>query len=143
MSFAFPLGLLALGALAPLFLAYFLRRRQKPRVVSALFLWQAPSRRADAGPRFERFSRESSLIIETVAIVIAALFLANLRFGTNTSRKHAVVVLDGSLSMRAKTDGETAVDRAVREIHRAVSDERADVLTIVESGPHQIGRAHV
>ncbi|HEX8434414.1 MAG TPA: BatA domain-containing protein [Archangium sp.] len=38
MSFGFPWGLLALGALVPLVAAYFLRRKQKPVVVSALFL---------------------------------------------------------------------------------------------------------
>ena len=31
MTFGFPLGLLALGALLPLAAAYFLRRRQKPK----------------------------------------------------------------------------------------------------------------
>jgi len=40
MSFGFPWGLLALGALVPLVAAYFLRRKQKPVVVSALFLWR-------------------------------------------------------------------------------------------------------
>ena len=47
MTFGFPLGLLALGALLPLAAAYFLRRRQKPKTVSALFLWILAARPAE------------------------------------------------------------------------------------------------
>jgi hypothetical protein len=135
-SFGFLPGLLALGALAPLLLAYFLRRKQKPRVVSALFLWRSPSLLAEKGPRFERFSREASLLIEVTAVVAAALFLANVRCNKDASRRHAVIVLDGSLSMRAKIGSEELVDRVRREVARVVSEEGAEVLTVVESGGH-------
>jgi hypothetical protein len=135
MTLGYPPGLFALAALVPLVLFYFLRRRQKPRVVSALFLWRVPSRRAEAGPRFERFSREASLLFEAAAIVAAALFLADLRFSHQDLRKHAVVVLDGSLSMRASIGGETVAERALRELRHVVAEEGADLLTVVESGP--------
>ncbi len=131
-----PLGLLALAALVPLFLAYFLRRRQKPRTVSALFLWRTPSQRAQAGPRFERFSREASLALEAAAVVTAALFLADVRCGKDAPKKHLVAVLDGSLSMRARAGGEPVAQRAVRALAKAVSDEGAQFVTVVESGPH-------
>ena len=39
----------------------------------------APSR--GGGPRFERFTREASLLLEVLAVVAAALFLADVRFG--------------------------------------------------------------
>ncbi|MCA3014159.1 MAG: VWA domain-containing protein [Myxococcaceae bacterium] len=134
MSFGAPLGLLALLALAPVVAAYFLRRKQPPRVVSALFLWRSPDPRAEAGPKLERFSREASLALEALAIAAAALFLADARCGEVAPTAHLVVVLDGSLSMRATVDGASAADRARDEVARLVRAEGAAALTLVESG---------
>ncbi len=137
MSFGFPVGLLALSALLPLAAAYFLRRRQRPRVVSALFLWRSPSQRAQAGPRFERFSREASLLFEALAVLAAALYLADLRLGAQADRPQLVVVVDGSLSMSARpARGKATADRAREAVARAVSGEGAALLTVVESGVH-------
>ena len=108
MTLGAPLGLLALAAMPALVAAYFLRRRQPPRTVSALFLWRTPDQRAEAGPRLNRFSRESSLALELLAVAFAALFLADVRCGENAPKQHVVIVLDGSLSMNAKTSGASA-----------------------------------
>ncbi len=134
MSFGFPLGLLALLAVPAVVAAYFLRRKQPPRVVSALFLWRSPDQRAEAGPRFERFSKEASLVLETLALVAAALFLADARCGETAQRTHLVVVVDGSLSMLAEHDGRSAADRARDAIASLARDEGAGVLTLIESG---------
>lgn len=136
MSFGFPWGLLAVGALAPLVAAYFLRRRQKPVTVSALFLWRTPRPRAEAGPRFERFTREASLLLEALAVVAAALFLADVRFSEDTRARHLVLVVDGSLSLSARgPDGVTVLERARREAARRVEEERANRVTVLASGP--------
>lgn len=135
MSFGFPWGLLALGALVPLVAAYFLRRRQKPVVVSALFLWRTPRPRAEAGPRFERFTREASLLLEVLAVVAAALFLADVRLGGDVSPRHLVLVVDGSLSLSARgPDGVTVLERVRREAARRVEAEKATRVTVVASG---------
>ncbi|KFE69058.1 BatA domain-containing protein [Hyalangium minutum] len=135
MSFGFPWGLLALGALVPLAAAYFLRRRQKPVTVSALFLWRTPRPRAEAGPRFERFTRESSLLLEALAVVAAALFLADVRFSEDTRARHVVLVVDGSLSLSARgADGVTVLERVRREAARRVEEERATRVTVLASG---------
>ncbi len=130
MSFGFPLGFLALAALAPLVAAYFLRRRQKPRQVSALFLWRSPSQRAQAGPRLERFSREASLALEILAVCVAAIFLADLRCGKDVPLKHLVIVVDGGLSMGAKG----VADKVRDAVAKLANDEGASALTIIESG---------
>lgn len=135
MTLGAPLGLLALLAIPVVVAAYFLRRRQPPRPVSALFLWRAPDRRAEAGPRFERFSREASLALESLALLIAALFLADARCGETAKRAHLVVVVDGSVSMRAVTDGRASAERARDAVARLVDAEAASVVTVVESGP--------
>src|SRR5439155_21999783 len=110
MSLGFPLGLLGLLAIAPLLVAYFLRRKQPPRVVSALFLWRTPDQRAQAGPRFQRFSRESSLLLEGLAVIAAAAFLSDAHCGGGATKKHLVVVVDGSLSMQAKGGGKSSAN---------------------------------
>jgi hypothetical protein len=136
-NFGFPLGLLALSALAPLAAAYFLRRRQKPRVVSALFLWRSPSQRAQAGPRFERFSREASIVLEALAVIAAALYLADLRLGASVEQRHLVLVVDGSLSLSARPPtGKPIAERVRDAAARAVTEEGATLVTVVESGAH-------
>ncbi len=134
MTLGFPLGLVALVALAPLLAAYFLRRRQPPRVVSALFLWRTPDQRAEAGPRFQRFSRELSLALETLAVVAAALFLGDVQCGEAARRRHVVVVVDGGLSMQARAGGKPVADRVRDGVAALAGREDAAVLTIVETG---------
>src|SRR4051794_23730884 len=135
MSFGFPWGLLALGALVPLVAAYFLRRKQKPVTVSALFLWRTPRPRAEAGPRFERFTREASLLLEALAMIAAALFLADVRFSDDMRARHVVLVVDGSLSLSARgPDGVTVLERVRREAAKRVEQERATRVTVLASG---------
>ena len=135
MSFGFPWGLLALGALVPLVAAYFLRRKQKPVVVSALFLWRTPRPRAEAGPRFERFTRESSLLLEALAVVAAALFLADVRLGGDARARHLVLVVDGSLSLSARgPDGQPVLEKVRAEAARRVEEEKATQVTVLASG---------
>ena len=135
MSFGFPWGLLALGALVPLVAAYFLRRKQKPVVVSALFLWRTPRPRAEAGPRFERFTREASLLLEALAVVAAALFLADVRLGEDARTRHLVLVVDGSLSLSARgADGRAVLEKVRAEAARRVEEEKATSVTVLASG---------
>ncbi|MBZ4416275.1 BatA and WFA domain-containing protein [Myxococcus sp. RHSTA-1-4] len=135
MSFGFPWGLLALGALAPLVAAYFLRRRQKPVVVSALFLWRTPRPRAEAGPRWERFTREASLLLEALAVIAAALFLADARLGEAARTRHLVLVVDGSLSMSARgPDGVTVLEKVRQEAAKRVEEAEATQVTVLASG---------
>ncbi|MFY2562171.1 BatA domain-containing protein [Corallococcus terminator] len=135
MSFGFPWGLLALGALVPLVAAYFLRRRQKPVVVSALFLWRTPRPRAEAGPRWERFTREASLLLEALAVIAAALYLADVRLGETARTRHLVLVVDGSLSMSARgPDGVTVLQQVRREAAKRVEEEAATRVTVLATG---------
>lgn len=134
MSLGFPFGLLALGALVPLAAAYFLRRKQKPLSVSALFLWRDPNPTAEAGPRFERFTRELSFLLEALAIIAAALFLADVRCGAAQEERHVVVVVDGSLSMSAKTASGQVTERVRKKAAEVIDREDATVVSVVESG---------
>lgn len=135
MSVGYPLGLLALLGVVPLVAAYFLRRRQKPRVVSALFLWRTPERRAQAGPRWQRFSREASLLFELLAVACAALFLGDVHCGKRAEQRHIVVVVDGSLSMQATPATGTPVVERVRDaVAKLIASEHATQVSLLESG---------
>src|SRR4051794_20447412 len=134
MTFGFPLGLMALAAVAPLLVAYFLRRKQPPRLVSALFLWRSPDQRAQAGPRFQRFSREASLLLELLAVLAAAAFLSDAHCGGAASKRHLVAVVDGSLSMQAKSGGRSVAERVRDRLAALVVSEGAGQLTVIESG---------
>ena len=135
MSLGFPAGLLALLALVPLVAAYFLRRKQPPVKVSALFLWRVPQPQAQAGPRFQRFSRELSLLLESLALLTAAVFLADVRCGKAVERRHTVVVVDGSLSMSAAPPGGVPLpERVRRRVAELAQAEGASALTVVETG---------
>lgn len=135
MSVGFPLGLLALLGIAPLVAAYFLRRKQKPRVVSALFLWKSPDLRAEAGPRLQRFSRETSLLLEILALILASLYLADVRFGADAPRRHVAIVVDGGLSMSARAGNDRVADRVRDAIARLAREQQAATLTLIETGP--------
>lgn len=135
MSVGLPWGFLALAAALPIVAAYFLRRRQRPRVVSALFLWRTPSQRAQAGPRWERFSREASLALELLAVACAALFLADVRCGAQVQQRHVVAVVDGSLSMAATVNGTPLSDAVKARVAALARSQGATQLTVVESGP--------
>lgn len=135
MSFGAPLGLLALLSVPLLVALYFLRRRQPPRRVSALFLWRSPDERAEAGPRLERFSREVSLLLESLAAICAALFLADLRCAPPPELTQTVAVIDTSLSMSARDpEGRSALARALDQLEQLARAEGGR-LSLVASGP--------
>ncbi len=135
LSFGTPLGLLALLAIPPVIAAYFLRRKQPVRVISALFLWRTPDQRADAGPKLERWSNERSLLLELLALCAATAFLSDVRCGSTQRQRHLVVVVDGSLSMQARVDGQTSSERAKALIASLATKASAASVTIIESGP--------
>lgn len=139
MNLAQPWGLLALLALVPLVAVYVLRRRHRPHLVSALFLWRGLVERTAGGRRWERLSREASLILEALAVVVASLLLAQVSC-VDGSASHEAFVVDGSLSLSARTsEGGTVSDRLRRAVRAQAV--RARRVTVVESGPRPVVRA--
>lgn len=135
MSFAAPLGLLALLAV-PAVIALHLFRRRLPQVhVAGLFLWDPQRLAARAGRKRARLLQTASLWLEVLAAVLVALWLAGPRFGLADRVPHLVVVLDDSASMGAGR-GETARDRAVAVVREQLDELSSDALvTVIASGP--------
>jgi von Willebrand factor type A domain/Aerotolerance regulator N-terminal len=132
-SFQAPWGLGLLILTLPIVAAYFFRKKQKPLLVSALFLWKVPQQQAQSGRKWARFSRELSLLFELLAVLAGAFFVADARCGDAISKTPLVIVIDGSLSMQASSKGLTALDRAKNLVRQRCAQD--DVLvTLVASG---------
>ena len=131
--FANPLGLWALLSLPAILLLHLYRRRFTPRVVSALFLWDAASPSPLSGRTRTPLYRSASLWCELLAALLVSLCLAGPQ-GLAHSR-HFVVVLDDTASLSASS----TLDRARSAAAGFIGDlwwwERATViLTGPESG---------
>ena len=119
MTFAAPLGLLALLAIPAIVAIHLFRRRFPVRPVAGLFLWQIGRQTPEGGRKIDRLPITASLILECLAALALALILAGARLSSADVSAHLVVLLDGSASMAAINGrGESTRDRAVRRVHR-------------------------
>ncbi len=137
MSFAAPLGLLALLAVPVVIALHMFRRRYPPRTVAGLFLFAPDARVAASGRRRARLIRSASLWLELAAAIALALWLAGPRFLDLGAPPHLVFVLDDSASMGAVgRDGVSFADRArtavAAELGKAGRDAR---VTVIATGP--------
>ena len=117
MTFATPLGLLALVAIPTIVAIHLFRRRFPPRPVAGLFLWQTIRQAPAEGRKVGPLPITASLILECLAALALALILAGARLNSADVSRHLVVLLDDSASMAAANPaGESARDRAVRRV---------------------------
>jgi Ca-activated chloride channel homolog len=136
MTFAAPLGLLALLAIPAIVAIHLFRRRLPVRSVAGLFLWQMAQRRPEGGGAIARLPITTSLILECVAALALALILAGARLIPASEREHLVVLLDDSASMAAVDGGGASPrDRAVQRVAVELDGlGRTGRVTLVRSG---------
>ena len=136
MTFAAPLGLLALLAIPAIVAIHLLRRRFPVRPIAGLFLWQVAHDVPDGGRRLDRLPWTTSLLLECLAALALALIIAGATLASSASSEHLVVLLDDSVSMTA-TDGAgesprtRVVGRVREEVERIGPRGR---ITLVRSG---------
>ncbi len=136
MSFATPLGLLALLALPAVLALHLFRRRRAPRRVAGLFLFAPDAQAAAAGRRRDRLQRTASLWLELAAALALALWLGGLTIGSAAQPVHCVVVLDDSASMAAEAGGASWAERARAAVREAVAEQPAGArVTLIRTGP--------
>ena len=136
MTFATPLGLLALVAIPTIVAIHLFRRRFPPRPVAGLFLWQTIRQAPAEGRKIGPLPITTSLILECLAALALALILAGARLNSADVSRHLVVLLDDSASMAAANQaGQSARDRAVQRVLQEIDllGRRARV-SIVLSG---------
>lgn len=135
--FAAPLGLLGLLALPAILALHLFKRRYRPKIVSALFLWGDGQSAPTSGRNREPLKRNLSLLLELLAALLLTLALAGPRLKSPGSAEHLVLVLDGTASMQAiAPDDLSALDRAREVALTAIDGVGSDGrVTIIRSGP--------
>ncbi len=132
MSLLAPAGLFALLGLPVVLALHLFRRRPELRRVSALFLFAEGGATPAAGRRRQPLRRSASLLLELLAVVLLALWLAEPRFGISGDPPRLALVLDGSASMLAlRADGSSTRSRASDAIAALLADLPADAETCV------------
>ncbi|MGA0060280.1 MAG: BatA domain-containing protein [Planctomycetota bacterium] len=137
MSFASPLGLLALLGIPVVLYLHLFRRRLQEVPVAGLFLWGASAERAAEGRRRTRLLSHPSLWLELLGVVLLSLLLAGARIGVGGERVHLVAVLDGTASMGAVAGdrSQSAAERARSVLEDRIADLPRDAeVTILVSG---------
>ena len=127
--FANPLGLIALLAVPAVVALHLFRRRFRPKVVSAVFLWQPKDRSSHSGRKRVPLRQSPSFWLELLAALMLALAVAGPRGCGVGVADHLVVVLDSSLSMSASR--EHALDEVDKRMRLLA---RRDRVTVVSSG---------
>lgn len=139
MTFAAPLGLLALLAVPAVVVLHLFRNRLPERTVAGLFLFPATPVVTEGGRTRTRLWRSPSLWLECLAAALAALWLAGLTFGDLLPR-HVIVVLDDSASMAARQTHRKA-EQALRAIVEDLgADDRVSVIRTGKPAAIVLGR---
>ena len=121
MTFAAPLGLLALLAIPAIVAIHLLRRRFPVRPIAGLFLWQVAHDVPDGGRRIDKLPWTTSLLLECLAALALALIIAGATLAPSASSEHIVVLLDDSVSMTAvDSGGESPRARALARVRDEV-----------------------
>lgn len=131
-----PLGLAALLALPAILGLHLFRRRFRPAVISALFLWDTAATSTAAGRRREKLYRSPSLWLELCAALALAIALAGPRAACVGESEHLIAVLDDSASMNARPASEASfAERARSELRERLERlPRGSRVTIIKSG---------
>ncbi len=132
-----PLGFLALLAVPAILALHIFRRRFRPHVVSALFLWAQDDTTPVSGRKRDRLRATTSLACELLAAILLALLLAGPRGCDGSGGEHLVVALDGSASMEARgSDGRSAREKGADVVAQRIRElPRGSRVSLVASGP--------
>ena len=113
-----PWGLVALSSLAVVGVIYLFYQRYRKKSITGLFLWEAPEGWHEGGRKISVLRVSRSLLLDLLACLLLALAVAAPAWVARTGRT-VVLVLDGSLSMRAGDNNDRARDAAARIVSRA------------------------
>ncbi len=132
-----PLLLCAVPVALVLLLLYLLHRRSKVRIVPAIFLWDRPQASPHSGTRINFRLPPAIFYLELAALLLLIAALAAPFVSTPETYPPLAVILDDSMSMRAKVPGgksplESGAEFVKSEI-RALPDRRVLWIVAAES----------
>ncbi|MCA9238556.1 MAG: BatA and WFA domain-containing protein [Planctomycetales bacterium] len=133
MTFASPVMLWSLLALAPLVAVYFLKVRPRTRSTTAYFLWEKIFHEKRSTALWQRLRNVLSLLMMALAFCALALAMAEPRLQEQDPRD-LLILIDNSASMHADEGGATRLDLAkdrARDLARGLNGvQRAAVATV-------------
>ncbi|HEV2282625.1 MAG TPA: VWA domain-containing protein [bacterium] len=139
MTFGAPAALWALAAVPVLIVLYLLRVRRREHVVSSVLLWVKSQPSWAAFRPSRRVERSLLLLLQIVAAAALAAALAQpALLGWTAGSGDVVLVLDGSMSMRARDVAPTRFDRAraeARDVLAHLGPDRRAALVLAAAHP--------
>ena len=120
--------------LLPLAAIYLLKVRPTRRRTSTWFLWEAGLDENRASALLRRLRDILSLLIMALAVIAAVLAMARPVRKADADRRHLLILVDTSLSMRARSGGATRLalaQRAAQRLVRAMPQERQAIIATV------------
>ncbi|MCP4344225.1 MAG: hypothetical protein GY795_01700 [Desulfobacterales bacterium] len=118
--FAAPFALFALAAIPALAVIYLLQSRFKKQTVSTIMLWKNLSPVKQGGIRVRQFRLPFVFFIELFVIILLVMAAADPMVLSATKYRPLVVILDDSVSMRAREDSISFRDRGIRIIEDTI-----------------------
>ncbi len=134
MTFAFPAALWLLAALPVIVLLYMLRARRVDQEVSSVLLWQRAQSDLVAQRPVRRLERNILLLLQLLAVALAALALAKPQWPLAGGGRPLVLVLDASASMQATDVAPSRFAAAVAAAQDAARRAAGPVM-LIEAGP--------
>ncbi|MBW1708368.1 MAG: VWA domain-containing protein [Deltaproteobacteria bacterium] len=131
-----PSALLVLGLIPILILIHSLKPKPKQVEVTNLFLWRAALKEKKGGVRVQRLITNLPLLLQILAVILAALALSKPVWSYSTQIKGDVIlVLDSSASMKTITGSGIRFDQARQEALKLVRELPKDSrMLIIEAG---------
>ncbi len=118
--FAAPFALLALASIPVLTVIYLLQSRFKKQTVSSIMLWKNLSPVKQGGIRVKQFRLPFVFFLELFIIILLVMAAANPMVLSATKYRPLVVILDDSVSMKAKENSVSSRDRGIKLIEDTI-----------------------
>jgi von Willebrand factor type A domain/Aerotolerance regulator N-terminal len=144
MQFMNPAAFLVLGFIPILILIHSLKPKPKKVFVTDLFLWRQASNERRGGAKIRRLVKNLPLYLQILAVVLAALSLSKpVWLSPPRVEGDAVLILDTSASMKARTASGTRFDQARAEALRLIDVlPKGGKMLIIEAGSKPVVKSH-
>lgn len=137
MQFQNPWGALAFLLIPLLILLYLLKQRYREETVPSTFLWRKVASEWEASHPWQKWRKNLLFFLQLIVLCLLILALMRPVLRTEGMGSNSVVVVDVSLSMQAREDGETRLERAKEAITQMIDRmQPGEQMSIVLAG-HQ------
>ena len=135
-----PSALLVLGLIPILILIHSLKPKPKQVEVTNLFLWRKALKEKRGGVRIQRIIKNLPLLLQIVAVILAALALAKpVWIYPSQIKGDVILVLDSSASMKTRTASGIRFDQARKEALKLIDElPKEGKMLIIEAGSKPI-----